>query len=61
MQQQIYMKLSKHPDLVEGIANRAAELEMLKGHFDELEADYRKNKGWWGSDLRSLAESLAGC
>jgi hypothetical protein len=34
---------------------------MLKGQFDELEADYRKNKGWWGSDLRSLAESLAGC
>jgi hypothetical protein len=54
----LYMKLSKHPDLVEGIANRTAELEVLKGQFAELEADYRKNKGWWGSDLRSLAESL---
>jgi hypothetical protein len=55
-----YMKLSKFPDLVKGIANRGAELEALKDQFDELEADYAKNKGWWGSDLRSLAESL-GC
>lgn len=54
----LYMKLSNYPELVEGIDNRAAELEILKGQFDELEADYRKNKGWWGSDLRSLAESL---
>jgi hypothetical protein len=54
----LYIKLLKHPDLVEGIVNRTAELEILKGQFDELEADYRKNKGWWGSDLRSLAESL---
>jgi hypothetical protein len=53
-----YMKLAKHPDLVEGIVNRAAELEALKGQFDEFEADYVKNKGWWGSDLRSLAENL---
>jgi hypothetical protein len=54
----LYLKLSKYPDLVEGIANRVAELEKLKDQFDELESDYRKNKGWWGSDLRSLAESL---
>jgi hypothetical protein len=54
----LYLKLSKYPDLVEGIANRPAELEMLKGQFDQLETDYRRNKGWWGSDLRSLAESL---
>jgi uncharacterized protein DUF5677 len=26
--------------------------------LNEFEADYRKNKGWWGSDLRTLAESL---
>jgi hypothetical protein len=56
----LYLKLSKYPDLVEGIANRVAELEKLKGQFDDLESDYRKNKGWWGSDLRSLAESLGG-
>lgn len=55
-----YLKLSKYPDLVEGIVNRAAELEMLKGQFDQLESDYVKNKGWWGSDLRSLAEGLGG-
>ncbi len=54
----LYMKLSKCSDLVEGIDNRVAELELLRGQFDELESDYVKNKGWWGSDLRSLAESL---
>ena len=54
----LYLKLSKCPDLVEGVANRVVELEELKGQFNNLEADYVKNKGWWGSDLRSLAESL---
>jgi len=31
-----YLKLSKHPDLVDGIENRAAELETLKGNSKRL-------------------------
>jgi Family of unknown function (DUF5677) len=46
------------PTLSASWSGTEAELETLKGQFDELEADYRKNKGWWGSDVRSLAESL---
>jgi hypothetical protein len=52
----LFLRFSKFPELVEGIANRERELATLKADFDELKADYSKNKGWWGTDLRSLAE-----
>jgi Family of unknown function (DUF5677) len=53
-----YMKLAVDPELLKGVANREEELATLKAQFDELQPDYIKGKGWWGSDLRSLAKEV---
>jgi hypothetical protein len=53
-----YLKLSKFPDLVSSIERQESALEELKSQFSEIEEEYKKNKGWWGSDLRWLAEHV---
>jgi uncharacterized protein DUF5677 len=53
----LYLKLKKYPDLVSDIEKRSAELEQLTVQFKELEEQYNKGKGWWGKDLRWLAET----
>lgn len=54
----LYQKLSKYPDLVEGIEKRQEELARLQAVFDELSEAFQKGKGWWGNDLRWLAREL---
>jgi hypothetical protein len=53
-----YLKLTGDPALLAGMEHREAELAALKAQFDQLETDYIRNKGWWGSDVRSLAKEL---
>ncbi len=54
----LYLKLKKYPDLVSAIEKRSAELEQLTAQFKELEDQYNRGKGWWGKDLRWLAETV---
>lgn len=54
----LYLKLKKYPDLVSDIEKHEAELEQLTAQFKELEDQYNKGKGWWGKELRWLAETL---
>jgi hypothetical protein len=54
----LYLKLKKYPDLVSDIEKREADLEKLTAQFKELEDQYHKGKGWWGHDLRWLAERV---
>ncbi len=53
-----YLKLSKYPELVDAIEKRQDELEKLELQFKEVEEEYKRNKGWWGADLRWLAGQL---
>ncbi len=52
-----YLKLAKYPELVDAIEKRPEELTKLKAQFAEIEREYKKNTGWWGKDLRWLAEN----
>lgn len=54
----LYLKLKKYPNLVSDIEKRKENLEQLTIQFKELEDQYRKGQGWWGSDLRWLAERI---
>jgi hypothetical protein len=54
----LYLKLKKYPDLVSDIEKRKENLEQLATQFKELEDQYHKGKGWWGNDLRWLAERV---
>jgi Family of unknown function (DUF5677) len=54
----LYLKLKKYPELVSDIEKREADLAQLTAHFKELEDQYKKGKGWWGQDLRWLAEKM---
>jgi hypothetical protein len=53
-----YLKLSKYPDLVDSVEKDQEDLEKLKARGKELEEEYRRNRGWWGADLRWLAEHV---
>lgn len=54
----LYLKLKKYPDLVSDIEKREGDLEKLTVQFKELEEQYNRGKGWWGKELRWLAENM---
>jgi hypothetical protein len=53
-----YQKLAKFPSLVKEIEERQEELDQLRSWYDEFQDEFKRNKGWWGEDIRWLARQL---
>jgi hypothetical protein len=54
----LYQRFKKYPDLVSDIEKRKEDLQLLIAQAEELEDQYCKGKGWWGNDLRWVAERV---